>query len=45
MIARRWMEVYERNYWNPDAGTTGAMRCVGEELEDRLEGIFKGDKA
>jgi magnesium chelatase subunit H len=38
------MEAYERNYWTPDADTLDAMRRAGEELEDRLEGIYEGDK-
>jgi magnesium chelatase subunit H len=44
-VASRLMEAYERNYWTPDADTLDAMRRAGEELEDRLEGIYEGDKA
>jgi magnesium chelatase subunit H len=44
-VASRLMEAYERNYWAPDADTLDAMRRAGEELEDRLEGIYEGDKA
>ncbi len=43
-VASRLMEAYERNYWTPDADTLDAMRRAGEELEDRLEGIYEGDK-
>ncbi|MFM7482927.1 MAG: cobaltochelatase subunit CobN, partial [Burkholderiaceae bacterium] len=44
-VSSRLMEAYERNYWTPDADTLDAMRRAGEELEDRLEGIYEGDKA
>ncbi len=44
-VASRLMEAYERNYWTPDADTLDAMRRAGEELEDRLEGIYEGEKA
>ena len=44
-VASRLMEAYERNYWTPDADTLDGMRRAGEELEDRLEGIYEGDKA
>ena len=38
-VASRLLEAHERNYWTPDAETLAALRAVGEELEDRLEGI------
>ena len=41
-LASRLMEASERNYWTPDAETLEAMRRAGDELEDRLEGIFEG---
>jgi magnesium chelatase subunit H len=39
-VANRLIEASERNYWQPDAATLDALRRVGEELEDRLEGVF-----
>lgn len=39
-VAARLMEAHERNYWQPDAETLAALRLAGEELEDRLEGLF-----
>jgi magnesium chelatase subunit H len=41
-VANRLIEASERNYWQPDAETLDALRRAGEELEDRLEGIFEG---
>ncbi len=38
-LANRLIEAHERQYWSPDAKTLDALRCAGEELEDRLEGI------
>ena len=40
-VANRLIEASERNYWQPDAATLDALRRVGEELEDRLEGVFE----
>ncbi|MGV8938211.1 MAG: magnesium chelatase subunit H [Allorhizobium sp.] len=40
-VAARLIEAHERNYWQPDAETLAALRLAGEELEDRLEGLFK----
>lgn len=40
-VAARLMEAHERNYWQPDAETLAALRLAGEELEDRLEGLFR----
>jgi len=39
-VANRLIEASERNYWQPDAATLEALRRAGEELEDRLEGVF-----
>ena len=39
-VANRLLEASERNYWQPDAATLDALRRIGEELEDRLEGVF-----
>jgi magnesium chelatase subunit H len=41
-VANRLIEASERNYWQPDAETLDALRRAGEELEDRLEGVFEG---
>jgi magnesium chelatase subunit H len=41
-VANRLIEAHERNYWTPDAATLEALREAGEELEDRLEGIYDG---
>jgi magnesium chelatase subunit H len=40
-VASRLIEAHERRYWTPDAATLDALRRAGEELEDRLEGIFE----
>ncbi|AUB85435.1 magnesium chelatase subunit H [Candidatus Thiodictyon syntrophicum] len=40
-VASRLIEAHERNYWTPDAATLEALRRAGEELEDRLEGVFQ----
>ena len=39
-VANRLIEASDRNYWQPDAATLTALRLAGEELEDRLEGVF-----
>ena len=41
-VANRLIEASERNYWQPDAETLEALRRAGEELEDRLEGVYEG---
>ena len=41
-VANRLIEAFERNYWQPDGPTLEALRRAGEELEDRLEGIYDG---
>ncbi len=38
-MANRLLEAHERNYWAPDAEALQALRDVGDEMEDRLEGI------
>ena len=35
----------QRQYWQPDADTLDALRRAGEELEDRLEGVYEGAAA
>ena len=41
-VANRLIEASERNFWQPDAETLEALRRAGEELEDRLEGVYEG---
>jgi magnesium chelatase subunit H len=41
-VASRLLEACDRQYWTPDAATLEALRRAGEELEDRLEGVFEG---
>ncbi len=41
-VANRLLEAHERQYWKPDDGMLEALRRAGEELEDRLEGVFEG---
>ena len=41
-VANRLLEASDRNYWQPDAATLDALRRAGEELEDRLEGVYEG---
>ena len=40
-VANRLLEASERNFWKPDATMLEALRRAGEELEDRLEGVFE----
>jgi magnesium chelatase subunit H len=40
-MANRLIEASSRNYWQPDADTLDAMKRAGDELEDRLEGVFE----
>jgi magnesium chelatase subunit H len=42
-MANRLIEASERNYWQPDAQTLEALRRAGDELEDRLEGVYEGN--
>ena len=39
-VASRLLEASDRNFWKPDAKVLDALRRAGEELEDRLEGVF-----
>ncbi len=39
-VANRLLEAHRRNYWQPDAATLAALERAGEELEDRLEGVY-----
>ncbi len=41
-VASRLLEASERKYWQPDPETLAALRSAGDELEDRLEGIYEG---
>ena len=41
-VANRLLEASERKYWQPDEQMLAALRSAGEELEDRLEGIYEG---
>ena len=41
-VAQRLIEASERSFWQPDAATLEALRQVGDELEDRLEGVIEG---
>jgi magnesium chelatase subunit H len=41
-LAGRLLEASERNYWKPDDKTLEALRRAGEELEDRIEGVYQG---
>jgi magnesium chelatase subunit H len=40
-VANRLLEATQRNYWQPDAQVLEALKRAGEELEDRLEGIYE----
>jgi magnesium chelatase subunit H len=39
-VAHRLLEASRRQYWKPDASMLDALRRAGDELEDRLEGVF-----
>ena len=39
-VASRLLEASQREFWQPDAGMLDALRRAGDELEDRLEGVF-----
>jgi magnesium chelatase subunit H len=39
-VASRLLEAHRRNYWTPDPATLAALQRAGEEMEDRLEGVF-----
>jgi len=40
-VANRLLEAQQRKYWTPDADTLAALQRAGEELEDRLEGVYE----
>jgi magnesium chelatase subunit H len=40
-VANRLLEACDRKFWKPDAQMLEALRRAGEELEDRLEGVFE----
>jgi magnesium chelatase subunit H len=44
-VASRLLEACERQYWKPDAQILEDLRRAGEELEDRLEGVYEGAAA
>jgi magnesium chelatase subunit H len=39
-VANRLLEAHRRQFWQPDADTLAALERAGDELEDRLEGVF-----
>jgi magnesium chelatase subunit H len=39
-VADRLLEAHRRQYWTPDAAMLEALQQAGDELEDRLEGVF-----
>jgi magnesium chelatase subunit H len=41
-VASRLLEASRRQYWQPNAETMNALQRAGEELEDRLEGVYEG---
>ncbi len=43
-VANRLLEASERKFWTPDAKVLEALRRAGEELEDRLEGVFSDSR-
>jgi magnesium chelatase subunit H len=43
-VANRLLEASDRQYWTPSPETLAALRLAGEELEDRLEGVFSSSK-
>ena len=40
-VANRLLEAQRRQYWSPDAAMLDALQRAGEELEDRLEGVYE----
>ncbi len=44
-LANRLIEASDRDFWQPSAETLEALRRAGEELEDRLEGVYEGASA
>ena len=41
-VANRLLEASDRRFWQPDEKMLAALRRAGEELEDRLEGVYEG---
>jgi magnesium chelatase subunit H len=39
-VANRLLEAQRRQYWTPDAAVLKALREAGDELEDRVEGVY-----
>ena len=39
-VVNRLLEAQRRQYWRPDAAVLKALREAGEELEDRVEGVY-----
>ena len=39
-VANRLLEAHRRRYWEPEPDVLEALRRAGDELEDRLEGVF-----
>ncbi|MES2974267.1 MAG: magnesium chelatase subunit H [Pseudomonadota bacterium] len=44
-VASRLLEASERKFWQPSPLVLEALRRAGEELEDRLEGVYEGAPA
>jgi magnesium chelatase subunit H len=44
-VANRLLEASTRQYWSPDEKMLEALRRAGEELEDRLEGVYEAPVA
>jgi magnesium chelatase subunit H len=44
-VANRLLEASERQYWKPDPTVLEALRRAGEELEDRIEGVYQAAAA
>ena len=40
-VANRLLEANARAYWQPEEAVLEALRRAGEELEDRLEGVYE----
>ncbi len=44
-LANRLLEAHDRKYWMPDEKMLEALRRAGDELEDRLEGVYENNDA
>ena len=44
-VASRLLEASDRQFWKPSPEVLEALRRAGEELEDRLEGVYEGATA